>query len=89
MSDTPRTDAAPRCGEDAVDIDFARQLERELAACKENLRVAVALAEDLNTLPSATATIPAGYRLVCKECGSIPGDVCLAPSRCPTEKRNK
>ena len=30
-----------------------------------------------------TPAIPKGYRLVCKECGSIPGDVCLAPSRCP------
>ena len=26
-----------------------------------------------------------GYHLVCKECGTIPGDVCLRPSKCPIE----
>jgi hypothetical protein len=32
MSDTPRTDSEENCYDYSVDIDFARQLERELNA---------------------------------------------------------
>jgi hypothetical protein len=35
---------------------------------------------------SATAAIPTGYRLACKECGSNPGDICLRPSMCPVDR---
>lgn len=66
---------------------YADQLELELAQAKHDLKRALANhAADLS-VPSAKPAIPKGYHLVCDECGSIPGDVCLAPSRCPTENR--
>ena len=63
----------------AQNAELSAAIERERLA---NMRADQA-EEALASVRNDTPAIPKGYRLVCKECGSIPGDVCLAPSRCP------
>ena len=54
MSDTPRTDAAwkPDGGDGypTVDVDFARQLERELNAANDRIKELEAKVNELNDL---------------------------------------
>jgi hypothetical protein len=78
MSDTPRTDAKARdaeidtsdkwvessCNMEAVDADFARDLERELAAAKAEVEKLRADAERYRWMKQEVKRIPPGWELI-------------------------
>ena len=87
----PRSDArAVELLRDVRDHLWPSQSEEWTAEARhlvDRIDAILALRDSLpQSVVNDTPAIPNGYRLVCKVCGSIPGDVCLAPSRCPVEK---